>query len=136
MYRRLSVRLKIETTRYNDCTLGRLTVEGNEFQCFTMELPDNGNRVNVSCIPAGVYQAFKRYSPSKDCEVIQLLDVPNRTYIQIHVGNYLHQIKGCILVGLGNKLKKGQPMITDSSYAFNKLMGLCPDELEVEIVRR
>ena len=77
---------------------GDLSVDG-KFVCHTLELPWRWNEKNVSCIPPGEYAAFLRYD-KPDGWRIQLLAVPGgRTGVQIHVGNYPRQIRGCVLVG-------------------------------------
>lgn len=135
------MKIVIDSKIYGDCTIGRLYViqdDGKiQFQCYTLELPDFDNRKNISCIPAGTYQAFKRFSPSKQSEVIQLKDVPNRTYIQIHIGNYTRQIQGCILPGMYIKHidKDGVPDVGGSEKAFETIMEIMPDEFEIEIIR-
>lgn len=65
---------------------------------FTLEPPWLDNQNNVSCIPKGEYR-FERYlSPTKgDCFILH--DVPGRTFILIHIGNYLKDTEGCILIG-------------------------------------
>jgi len=85
---------------HNDCTIGRLSC--GEFQCFTLELPNKDNQKNISSIPNGEYEYFYRNS-ERNGEVLELLNVPGRTHIQIHAGNYISQIRGCILVGDGVK---------------------------------
>ena len=125
--------LTIDRKYYDDCTVSRVTVFG--FQCFFLELPWRENEKNVSCIPEGTYTAFKRLSPSKNMEVIQYKDVPNRSYIQIHLGNFTSQILGCQLPGDGVKWinDDGVPDVTCSESTFNKLMELLPDEFTVTI---
>ena len=81
----------------NDCTVGILNYGLNARAC-TLELPWKDNQPNISCIPAGYYIAQYRNSPSNG-DVIELKGVPNRSYIQVHSGNYTSQIEGCILVG-------------------------------------
>lgn len=108
-------------------TLGLLSLPG--FECFTLELPWKDNAKNISCIPTGNYTWRKRVSPSKGYEVIELLGVPGRSYIQIHPGNYTIQIQGCILPGLGMKdiNEDGVFDVTNSEAAFNKIMSLTDD---------
>lgn len=124
----------IYITRWHqaDCTLGRLYC--GDYQCFTLELPDLGNRSRVSCIPAGRYKAFKRHSPSNG-PVIELRDVPGRTHIQIHAGNYTRQIQGCILPGnsITHIDADGVPDVGDSRAALNRILAMVPDELDVII---
>ena len=60
------------------------------FICHLLELPDRGNQCNLSCILAGVYQV--RYLPRSGSgryrDVYHLQDVPGRTGILIHAGNF------------------------------------------------
>lgn len=115
----------IELSRWyhNDCTLGRLKL--GSFQCFTLELPWLDNQNDISCIHEGVYKYKLHNSPSKGM-VLEIQDVEGRTYIQIHAGNYTHQILGCILVGSGIKWldSDGVPDVTNSVNTLRKLLNL------------
>lgn len=83
---------------YNSsCTLGTLYVDNKEI-CKTLELPYRDNQNDISSIPAGVYKGNLRYDKD-DKWRIQLVDVPNRTGVQIHIGNVPKSTIGCILVG-------------------------------------
>jgi hypothetical protein len=94
-----------------------------------IELPDNGNRKNVSCIPEGVYKVEKTISPTKG-ECFAIRDVPNRDNILIHIGNYVAGGKidsqGCILVGIGFEDLNNDGFIDvyESSRAMKKLLNL------------
>lgn len=82
-------------------TLGDLTIykQGDAiFSCKTLELPWKNNARKESCIPAGNYSVLKRHSPRYK-DHFHLTDVPGRSFILIHVGNYYTQTEGCILVG-------------------------------------
>lgn len=116
----------------DDCTVGRASV--GDFNFWTLELPDLNNKRNISCIPEGEYQCFMRNSP-KNGDVFQLKGVEDRTYIQIHSGNYTSQIEGCILVGDSVKFLNadGIPDITNSKNTLSKLMELLPDEFIVSV---
>lgn len=107
---------------YNeDCTIGRVYLD--DFQCFSLELPNRGNLSDVSCIPEGSYEYFFRQSPANG-EVLQLRDTEPRKYIQIHAGNYTSQIKGCILVGNAIKWLNSDliPDVTKSRATLHNLM--------------
>jgi len=127
--------IKLTTWLQNDCTLGRLSFI--DFQCFTLELPWIDNLTNISCIPAGMYRVTKYESPSKG-SVLLLHDVPNRTYVEIHSGNYTSQIDGCILVGDGIKYLNNDtiPDVTNSKKTLRKLLDLVPKETFIEIIRK
>jgi hypothetical protein len=127
--------LTIKRWYHNDCTIGRLTLPGGAFQCFTLELPWKENERGVSCIPKGKYQAFKRQSP-KNGSAVEFLSVPQRSNIQIHAGNYTRQIEGCILVGASVAFLDSDsiPDVANSKVTLDKLMALLPDKFEVEIL--
>jgi len=128
------MKIKISTWKNKDCTIGRLECGG--FRCLSLELPWLGNRKNISCIPEGVYNATK-YSSPKHGEVILLKDVPGRSMIEIHAGNYTRQIEGCILVGDSLKYLDGDTIldVTSSKATLAKLLTLLPDEFTMEIER-
>lgn len=118
-------------------TLGDLYVkDGDEevFSCKTLELPWLDNQVKISCIPEGEYKVEKRNSP-KYGDHFHIQDVPGRTYILIHHGNYYTDILGCVLVGkihtdINND---GLRDVTSSKDTMKKLNQILPDEFEIEI---
>ncbi len=126
--------LNIKRWYHKDCTIGRLTLSGGTFQCFTLELPWKENERGISCIPAGTYEAFKRMSP-KNGSVIELLNVKDRSNIQVHRGNYTRQIEGCILVGDSVKFLDADsiPDVTTSGQTMDKLLALLPNKFTVVI---
>lgn len=68
------------------------------FDCVTMELPWKNNGKNISCIPVGIYTVVKHTSP-KFGSCLKVLDVPGRSEILFHAGNYNKDTHGCILPG-------------------------------------
>lgn len=66
----------------------------------TLELPDKGNKPNISCIPEGCYKYKKWYSPHFKTTVLRLKDVPRRKNILLHPANFVEELRGCIAVGL------------------------------------
>jgi Family of unknown function (DUF5675) len=104
-----------------DCTSGYLAVNG-DIICYTLERPWNGNAPLISSIPAGTYSAHVRYDHA-DAWRIELDDVPDRPNVQIHVGNFVANSVGCILVGSG--LNASDPCtVTGSNAAYTKLKNL------------
>ena len=81
--------------RFN--TLGLLYLE-DEFEMYTLELPDKGNTPYVSRIPEGEY-LVKWTEKKNGCWHLQ--DVQGRTGILMHVGNHVYETTGCILLGTG-----------------------------------
>ena len=125
--------MRLERWSRNNCTLGILSC--GTFQCFTLELPDLGNQPDISCIPSGKYEYYFRNSP-KNGPVLELRNVPNRTYIQIHSGNFTRDIHGCILVGESIKFIDGDeiPDITNSKVTHKRLLELADKKGVIEIV--
>lgn len=101
----------------NNCTMGYLAIDGKVI-CYTLELPLEDNLNNISCIPTGTYNGVLRYDKT-DGWRIQLENVPNRTGIQIHMGNYTSQTKGCILVGTNAVIDNCS--VQNSLTAYSKL---------------
>ena len=126
--------IEIDSWHQRDCTLGRLRC--GDFQCFTLELPWLGNSRSISCIPAGEYKITK-YESSKHGEVLLLKDVPNRSYIEVHAGNYTSQIEGCILVGDSIKFLNNDkvPDVTNSRTTLQHLLELVGDQTVLSITR-
>jgi len=77
-----------------------LLFNGMTFVCYTLELPWKNNETNESCIPCGDYQVEWEYSAKFKRSLYELRDVPERSEIKFHAGNWLNQTDGCILPGL------------------------------------
>jgi len=119
-------------------TLGRMVVfDGYKvrLQILTLELPDLGNQKNISCIPEGEYEVHKIYSP-KFGKCFHVQDVPGRSEILIHKGNYNKDTRGCILVGMGHAdiNEDGNLDVIESTHAMNKLLNIMPDEFKLYIL--
>jgi len=94
--------LLVRTLSDNKQTLGNLYLIVNdqvELILKSLELPWRDNNVRVSCIPDGTYKVIQHTSP-KFGWCLWLQDVPGRSEILIHQGNYTRQIHGCILPGI------------------------------------
>ena len=97
-------------------TVGELFVNGS-FVCYTLELAWLWNEKDKSCVPPGTYRGFIR-ADHKDKWRIQLEGVPgDRQGVQIHVGNFPRDIKGCVLVGNSYS----PDAVHDSAAAYEKL---------------
>ena len=92
-------------------TLGKVWV--GDWSCYTIERPWKNNAPNVSCIPEGEYKC-EPFSGTKYKDVVQVLDVPDRTFILFHVANFPHDVQGCI--GLGSRFNSDalEPAVYDS----------------------
>jgi hypothetical protein len=103
-----------------------------------MELPDLDNELKISCIPEKTYTVDKITSP-KFGLCFYLNDVPGRTGILIHKGNYVAgtyvDTLGCILPGqafsdINNDLITD---ITGSIKAMNQLLKILPSTFRLTI---
>lgn len=110
----LTIERKISS---DNCTIGYLVADGKVI-CYTLELPWKDNLNDISCIPIGTYSGILRYD-KKDGWRIQLENVPYRTGVQIHLGNYTREIKGCVLVGTNANIDNCS--VQNSSIAYSEL---------------
>lgn len=109
----------------SNSTIGDLVFE--DFGCWVLEPPLHGNLV---CIPPGIYKIEWRWSPAHKRFVPGLLDVPGRTDIEIHPGNFegsknqngvvKFDSKGCLLPGENH----GVDFVSNSGNTCNKLFPL------------
>jgi hypothetical protein len=93
--------------RTNEATLGTVFDRNNQEICKTLENPWLDNRVNISCIPEGIYEV--RADNSGRFRYWQILNVSGRSGVEIHQGNKECDTQGCILFGkkwgfIGNEL--------------------------------
>lgn len=133
--------MKVLIKRFQDDekqTLGTLKVVDEHgkivFDCFTLELADKDNQKQISCIPLGEYKVVKRNS-KKYGNHFWVQDVPNRSMILIHHGNYHTDILGCILVGTAHQdiNKDGYRDVVNSKATMKKLVGVLPDDFQLVI---
>lgn len=104
-------------------TLGMIHLDG-VFLMYTLELPHRYNRRWVSRIPKGTYEVVK-----VDSTKYEVLHVPERENILIHVGNWSKDTVGCILVGMGQR----DDMITNSADALEWLGKWAGDKFTLHI---
>lgn len=114
-------------------TEGILSIEGDSFHCFTLELPFTDGSPG-SAIPAGrfpvVLQPSPKFEGSDDpwvqnyaAAMPHINEIPGRSLIMIHWGNEPHNTEGCVLVGE----TKGADFIGSSRSAFAQLYSLIRD---------
>lgn len=99
-----------------DYTIGQMFIDGTFF-CHTLE--PSLTRKDHPAIPAGTYKV--QMYPSAKFKGMRpiLLNVPRRSGILIHEGNYPSNTQGCILVGINSE--KG--MVLQSKVTLDKLIG-------------
>ena len=117
-----------------DRTLGELYLEGTGYFCDTLEphCIDWSKEKKVAgktAIPEGRYKVKVGWSQRRGRNVPWLKKVPHFKDIQIHVGNFPKDTRGCILVGTRNN-----NILVGSRVVFSKLMGKLQFENDIAIV--
>jgi len=113
-------------------TFGKLIVD--DFECYTVERPWRNNQEDVSCIPCGKYIIEKSFYNHGGYEAYEILDVPNRTEIKIHIGNVMTNVKGCIAVGDGLGCLMDYWSVINSRKTFIKFMNAMDGRARDQIV--
>jgi len=114
-------------------TEGSLITE--DFDCKTLELPWRNNIRRYSCIPNGEYKCVIRKSPRFGL-VYWVTEVPNRSYILLHSGNYAGDtskgyktsVEGCILLGKVHGYLSNQRAVLNSRITVRAFMRHMNDE--------
>lgn len=118
----------------HEATYGNLEakIAGAIFKCHTLELGWKDNKNSISCIPKGTYKCIWSRSLKFPMGTYEVLNVPNRSGIRIHKGNYALgkkvDIEGCILLGSNFEDINGDKKIdivgsTQTVEAFQRFMG-------------
>lgn len=114
------------------------------WSCWILENPWQGNEQTVSCIPDGTYRLEYRDSPlinritkGKFTGGYELVDVPGRTFIMIHHGNWVSNTDGCPLTGEKPTMILGELGVPNSMNTFIEIMSrldaMSDEERVVEI---
>jgi hypothetical protein len=112
-------------------TTGHLFVDGVPF-FVTLERPAARFGDPHPCIPAGEYRVTLYHSPHFGRLMPLLEDVPGRSGIEIHWGNFVRDFEGCIgLGGTRGELPDGSPTIWNSRAAFDRLFVQLSAAIEV-----
>ena len=133
--------LTLNTSSYKHGTFG--TLQAVDFSCCTVERPWLQNARGLSCIPAGEYKlklrqsgVVKRTSRGAHLQGWEVSNVPDRTYIMIHVANTASEVQGCIAVGHRFGVVHNKWAVTNSRSAFDQLMNVLSYEDEHTIMVR
>ncbi len=122
---RTAILTRTETS--NEGTFGLFSTDSG-FSIYTGERPWRSNAHELSCIPSGVYVVQRIITP-KHGDVFCLTDVPGRTGILIHAGNWCGDTAlgfksdsdGCILTGRAIGALGGQASVMSSRDALKGL---------------
>ncbi|MCL6416146.1 DUF5675 family protein [Aestuariirhabdus sp. Z084] len=99
---------------------GRILIP--EFECFTVERPWLDNKPRQSCIPEGEYDLRLGTYNRGGYPAYEVLDVPDRTLIKIHVGNTIDDVVGCIAPGKSLAYMERKWAVSSSKKAFGEFM--------------
>lgn len=103
-------------------TFGILRIQ-KQLSFFTLEPQDRENAIGISSIPAQQYTCTK-YTSQKFGETFQVQDVPGRSSILFHYGNWQEDTEGCIILGSGILAdRRGLKNSREAFDAFMRLMG-------------
>lgn len=116
-------------------TVGSFSI--GKFCCKVLEQPWKNNESNISCIAKGTYQCLWSYMNDMKEYHYQLQNVPGRSGIFIHEGNYFGDSAGCILLGnsFGDANNDGQVDVLNSKVTlstFEQLLNKQPFTLEIK----
>ena len=116
---KLDIYRKTETA---NSIIGELFVD-NQKECVTIE-PSRDTPVHPGhpCIGAGKFDVILTPSPHLGYVTPEILNVPGRTAIRIHVANFPKDLLGC--TGVGTDVGTIPDFIVGSKHAFDQLMVL------------
>jgi len=106
--------------RSTGLSIGTLRLSGQQF-CATLEPPWLQNAPYISCIPTGCYWAQKVVSP-RFGETFEITDVPGRSKILFHAGNYVSNTHGCVLLGAHAGKLRQQRVVLNSGKTFKRFL--------------
>lgn len=85
-------------------TLGFLHVVGDcnlpLFADICLERGWRNNEQNVSCIPVGMYELRKEWSPKFQADLWEIYGVEGRSECKFHAANYWRDLNGCVAPGM------------------------------------
>lgn len=115
--------LKLTRNAYLDMgTFGEIFAGGETF--VTVERPWLDNRVNVSCIPEGGYILKPSRYNRGGYDAMQVVSVPHRSHIKMHIANTMFNVKGCIGIGEDLGWINGMLGVTNSTVSFARFMDI------------
>ena len=116
----------IRKTYTAQSTTGYLSLDG-VFQCYTLE---PSVHADSPCIAAGVYKGAMLFSEHFQRKIPHVLNVPGRTAIEIHAGNFPRDTHGCAVVGQ----TCSKDFVGLSDAALDALIAKLPQTFEVEVI--
>ena len=121
---------------YGETTLSELKISGSQKSWYILERggPDSEIEGSKKRIKAGKY-LLAHYSSPMYKDVYQLKNVPGRTSILIHSGNFFEDTSGCLLPGMGWGTKPDKNYyVTSSKMALKEVFSEINDAAQVNII--
>jgi hypothetical protein len=106
-------------------------IKNNKPVFVTLEPPWKNNQHDISCIPAVTYQCLKIFSNRFQKMLFEIQNVPDRGYVEMHIGNKVQDTHGCVL--LGTAYSVSECAIVNSKLAFDSFMAMMPNEFTMTI---
>ncbi|MGO8502762.1 DUF5675 family protein [Rhizobium leguminosarum] len=121
----------------NGASLG--VMSGLSRTLYTLEEAWRENKPKVSCVPAGTYRCiphgWERGARVSKPQTWELVDVPGRSAVLIHIGNTTKDTEGCILAGMGLMVTQLLSSVSDSRMAIDLMRReIGADEFTLTIV--
>ena len=113
-------------------TFGRISVGDKSW--YTVERQWLNNLSDVSCFPAGIYQARMTFSNRFKTELYEMFGIPGRFACRIHPANLAMQLNGCVALGEKTGTMDGVKCVLVSRpavRAFESALDKKPFSLEV-----
>lgn len=101
-------------------TFGVLTICDHAF-CVTLEPPDECNRRNISNIPDSQYMCKRIESPQFG-ETFEIINVPGRSHVLFHAGNFVGDTRGCVILAQHFGKLYGKRAVLNSGKTFEKFV--------------
>ena len=122
----------IRVAQGKESTLSQLYINGI-FQCYLLE--DKIREVKIpsqTAIPTGVFNLklnthgaknvdYKRVFSKLHEGMIEIVGLPNFSFVYIHVGNTIKDTSGCPLCGFGFQFNDGNYKVTQSVAAYKMI---------------
>jgi len=106
-------------------TLGQFLLSDNS-TLYTMERMSTGEHPRIPAglykLKLGMYYAGDGLGGKADYPAYEILGVPGRTNIKIHVANRAVELRGCVAPGKALGFLQGQLAVLQSLPAFRKFM--------------
>jgi hypothetical protein len=122
--------LDVVTGQFTLCREKTATVLNEIFLARTIERGWHDNRPGQSCIPSGVYKCVRDFYHDGGYPAFEIMNVPDRQRVLIHIANFSHQLKGCIALGREHAIIKDPVLskyylaISQATIVFNQFMHL------------